>query len=67
MPAEVGRLHAATSIEADIAVADNDEMVRQKIDVQLTNSPDRKFRLCRAVAAMGEALYSQPPPRRDRA
>src|SRR6201997_1298657 len=28
-----GRLHAATAIEADIAAADNDEMVRQKIDV----------------------------------
>jgi hypothetical protein len=25
-----GRLHAATSIEADIAAADNDEMVRRK-------------------------------------
>jgi hypothetical protein len=28
-----GRLHAATSIEADIAAADNDEVLRQKIDV----------------------------------
>jgi len=26
-------LHAVTSIEADIAAADNDQMVREKIDV----------------------------------
>ena len=26
-------MHAVTSIEADIAAADNDQMVRQKIDV----------------------------------